>query len=112
MISHPLSGRQVDDSIGTNVHVILEEYQPDVYNGRDLQNASTHVDGFAGAQMSKSLSLDGEESHKVNGTDTARSLKAKAISLQHSRRRLFVFSANDKSALVTQMHDICMLQHC
>ena len=76
----------INDYIGTNVHVILEQYKP--------------ATGLNGGERINFLNT--AEAKKIDGIA---STQKRGFS-ESGRRRVFVFSANDKVALKTQMRNI------
>ena len=82
-----LLGWLINDCIGTNVHVILEQYKPATGLNREDQ---------------RNPILDAAEGKNKNGIAAT---EVRGFS-ESGRRRIFVFSANDKVALKAQMRDI------
>ena len=83
-----LLGWFIDNYIGTNVHVILEQYKSAAgLNGGDQCNGSSR-------DTAKANDIDGIAATQTPGHSESQT------------RRVFVFSANDKVALETQMRDI------
>ena len=103
---------------GTNVHVILEQYDSGAEplsgfttpsNQTNLTNGDSDTRGVNGVHTNGNLTPHAKTTDPDsdirgdNGIQTNGTLKPLA---DESRRRLFVFSANDKSSLTTQMHEM------
>lgn len=82
---------------GTNVHVILEQYKPADYGDEYRQNGTIHANGHP---------VDTVEAPKTNGIISTQNSSRPLVSVECSRRRLFILSASDKIALRKQMHDL------
>ena len=90
-------GWSINGYVGTNVHVILEQYKPAGHSAGDEANASN------GVNDSSSLEVCNDPSFKIG---EAKNVDEVPGSVETRRRRLFIFSASDKAALRTQMLDI------
>lgn len=104
MVTPYLLGWYINRSPGTNVHVILEQYKPTEYTFGDQTNATAPDEGNSTFENSQVLPPDPAEDN-----DTGHSRLPGATGTR--RRRLFIFSANDKVALRTQMLDTGTSQH-
>ena len=84
-------------TLGTNVHVILEQYKPATsLDGGDQINGTTPHGICNGA------SRDTAEANNIDGI----AMTQAPDNAESQTRRIFVFSANDKVALETQVRDI------
>lgn len=61
--------------------------------------------------MRNGAALDTTEDQKVDGVVAIQDLSTRFDSVKNPSRRLFIFSANDKIALRTQIRDIGTSQH-
>ena len=90
-------GWYINGDLGTNVHVILEEYKPAGHSAGDETNAINRVKGAS------SLERCNDPSSNIGETKNVDEVPG---SIETRRRRLFIFSAHEKAALRTQMLDI------
>ena len=74
----------------------MEQYKPAGHSAGDETNASNRVNGSSSLEICNDLSLNIGEARNVDEVPGS----------TETRRRLFIFSANDKAALRTQMLDI------
>ena len=84
-------------TLGTNVHVILEQYKPatSLDGGEQINGTTPHgICNGSSHDTSEANNIDGNAATQTPGYS------------ESPTRRVFVFSANDKVALETQMRDI------
>ena len=90
-------GWYVNGDLGTNVHVILEEYKPAGHSIGDGTNGINRV------KSPSSLERCNDPSSNMGETKNVDEVPG---SIETRRRRLFIFSAHEKAALKTHMLDI------
>ena len=111
MIYTDSPGWYVNRYIGTNVHVILEQYKATENNVGDQINATTHVNGHSDFE---NVNVPFSDATKANNMDEVAAIEDLAElpgSTDSRRRHIFIFSANDKDALKTQMLDTGTSHH-
>lgn len=105
MVKPYLLGWYVNGHTGTNVHAILEKYEPTVHNVGDQTNSITLDNGHSTIENSNGLPSDTAEDNNIDHLAAIQDISRLPGSTGTRRRRLFIFSANDKVALRRQMLD-------